>query len=1004
MNEPVLRSKVFLRITLALTLCLVVGAAAASAHRILRLYGGVVTADAITYLAFGKNLHDGTWFLGGPLGECLEHFAPRGVLREGPIWNTHVLPSGKAVYTVAVGYPAFQALLLKAGGVWISLHVNIGLLVCGLVLLTLCIWDGFGRDARAFALGGTASVVLMVSQTRAFANFAYPWREPLFYVCVLGGAWCMLRFARGRGLAALGGSGLLLGLACSVKEACIVYAGLTGLFFLCLPAFRDPAKWPRYLAVVCLAGAIGLSPLLIQNLVCTGNPLTSLQFMRAAPHYAEGSSVPDGQAGLRLRNLRYVVFWYYHLYKTLPLFQWPFLALACLGIWPALGRPTGRLLLVLTGGHLFLYLQWGRGDFRHMYFAHVGYALLVAGGIFLLIDAAGKLVPDRWRTGIRTLYPWPAVLLSLWSTPYFLLGTEKAPAFNYSRAASLVRVLRTSIPSNAVVLSNRKLRDVLIAHQLGEVIRLEDLRWFHPEGNHAPVLDWLLKKGAPIYFLDNQDLDPANAARQNLMRSDLRRLSDSHDLVPVEELPAADMEAAFLVGSDTLTLYRVEPRRHRSVSRTLEPPPEGASFLYLYPRDLSERLEVKLDGLPIRPDLPGDPLYPCTGRAIASPATLSIHAQGAPLPAFREARLIGWNDDLRWYCGVEALPDDRFMLPGTDQGELLPTSRSFTGPFRVRVPVRETETRFTVIGLGLTTQLRGSNEVLVVSGPGFQSVPTAIAGDAAWVAIPQKATNLPFAGHRELNVALSPPAEVRLKRVISRSALTRIDLPDDPKAFGFLLLGTLLPADPGKTASAWRLKRGDLVLGEGEITADPRRGRNRLLHVLHEPAAAPPLQIEGAGVTDLAVLPLGEILSIPERWSLCRTGFYPREWSGTAHFAWTNGRGVIPCPAEVAEAGRTYRLNLSVANGHPDIPPRDLLVRIAGAETVISLPAERIDIQLDLDLPGPLPRKLHDLILESDTWAPAEVRETNDQRRLGFQFYGLQWRPLDESLERDGDP
>ena len=353
-----------------------------------RFQSGLVTADPHSYLSYARNLERGRFYIDDPLTPLtakhldLTNAAP-GKLVQGPIWNTSVRPDGKTCYTVAIGYPLFQAGMLRLGGLRLALHANI--ILWGFVVLFafLLVFEGAGRDLGAAAAAATGAAVLPFFDPHLVANIFQCWREPLFIACLFGAGWLLLRFWRKPGLIGPCLMALLLGYACSTKEGNVFYLPLFGVMFLVgmarhmtgpttatdAPAQRRRLSIAKGLVILVLAavcGLVGLGPILFHNHMAGGNALVSPQTVRATADLAGGSD------GFNLMNPFTMAHWYwFHYSYKLPRFAplWmgiAFIGAAWLGLrqWMRRKDEGVRLVVLALSAALLalmtlLYWKWG---------------------------------------------------------------------------------------------------------------------------------------------------------------------------------------------------------------------------------------------------------------------------------------------------------------------------------------------------------------------------------------------------------------------------------------------------------------------------------------------------------------------------------------------------------------------------------------------------------------------------------------------------------------------
>lgn len=352
-----------------------------------RFARGIVRADPHTYVSFAEQLAEGRYVVDHPLAKlAADHLPPSSeALRPGPRWNWSIRPDGKTVYTTAIGYPLFQAAVIKIGGVRAAVYANLGLWTAVFLMLFLLVWEGTGRSWAAAVAAGAALVALpWIEDTMQI--MVEPWREPLFLFCLFAAGWLLLRFGRTGGLLAACVMALFLGLACSVKEANAIYLPAFGLLYL-HSLFRKPIRergWFVRLLLPVICGLIGLAPMFAHNLSSSGHPLISPQTVRAtetvreqaaelgrnagekegadaqeAP--AEKEVAPKEEKGLIL-GVQYQMahaYWWQYSRTTKRWFTWWWFSLAMAGLlWFLRGRFAWAELLAVAG-LTGIYTVWG---------------------------------------------------------------------------------------------------------------------------------------------------------------------------------------------------------------------------------------------------------------------------------------------------------------------------------------------------------------------------------------------------------------------------------------------------------------------------------------------------------------------------------------------------------------------------------------------------------------------------------------------------------------------
>jgi hypothetical protein len=219
----------------ALILLVFLGGLLHTALPMLRTYTGVVWGDAYTYVTTARHLARGHIYLDGPLADLLAAQERPDQNVWEPIWNHSIRPNGKTVSTHVVGLSSFFIGRITDG--W-----DLAFCACEPVssldlhgLTALVIWEGLDRSRSGAMIGALVGLLMPWTQLSTFAQFAYLWREPLFYNCLMIGCYAFLRFLHTRHLRWLPILGFVLGYACAIKEANAIYLAAFGT----LSCWRD---------------------------------------------------------------------------------------------------------------------------------------------------------------------------------------------------------------------------------------------------------------------------------------------------------------------------------------------------------------------------------------------------------------------------------------------------------------------------------------------------------------------------------------------------------------------------------------------------------------------------------------------------------------------------------------------------------------------------------------------------------------------------------------------
>lgn len=951
-----------------------------------------ITADPYTYLQFAETLADGSFQLQGPLAEAIRefHVAPaeeQDVARLGPVWNTNVLPDGRTVYTVAMGYPLFLSSMLRVGGTWLYTHANLMLLGFLLFLLFFCVWEGLGRDLFALITAGMACLLLMRSHPPSFLQFSHPWREPLFYCCILGGMASLQVFNRKPRLWLVPAAGFLLGYACAIKEPNAMYGMVIGVYFLLTSGFRGSPQKVRLLLLFGLCGVIGASPILLQNWMSSGNPFRSLQVARATADLM----TPGGGSGLSPAHVVETFSRYVTIYRGYAMFWWPCMLVVLLGALTARRRPLVRMCVGLITVHLALYLQWGNADVRHMYFGHIPYVILLAIGLVWFCRQLSRKITAlrRFEHGIALL---PLLLLTLWPSPWKAVPTDER-AFAYREGAALIQKLGQELPENSILLSNRTLRDVIGIYSRLPVVRLHDLAGIHPEGDVKGVIEWLRAQGHVPLFLDNTDQDPQNVDRVDWSVEDQETLYEHYDLNPAWHLDCNEWKLTGVTDKPELTAYRVEPWARTRVERELERPVGGVAFLHRNPRDMRGDLQVTLNGIRIEDDPGLRDFIPVHNLDLGTSASLVATAGGVPIPALQDARLVGWTEPMKQDCGEDAVPDDAYLFPGGLVNQPKQDFRALASPARLRIPIRKKEGWFTTVGLGLNVGKITTPITVDVEIPGQGKHPLNIEGGTAWfpVTVPGQAPE--WAGSIEVELFTDAGKRFNIRRVHSLMSQEKLGFSFGDDAVGVVLTGKLAPRGLGLGPHAWSMTVNGDQRRTGTCMAAPNGPANTFTQAFSRSMGdVVDVQFQGGGLIQADWLPVKTHVTIEPRSpeaALIRAGLYPAENSEQGPFCWT--RGMTPVLVPVTPAQHRYVARLQIGDTKPGFR-RDLTATFAGQTRSVRLSGRQQEVEWSWDDVTVAEAGLEDLTLQVETWSPMKHGVgSHDDRELGVQLYSLDW-------------
>ncbi len=957
-------------------------------------HGGLIYGDSFTYVTYARSLAGGSLFyMDGPVGEMVAAAERPAQRYWEPIWNHAVRPDGRTVSSMAIGYPLLLAAALKAGGIWWLYHLNLFLVAGFLLVLMWLVWEGLGRNGPAARTALVTGLLLPRVVPQAIQQFTYPWREPYFFILVLGATGCLLRFARsGKGgwLAALA---LLSGMACAVKEVNAVYGLVLGVAVVSLRAYR---RHPRVLALTLACAALfcaGVAPLLVQNALGTGNPLVSFQMLRETAQY----SLAAPGAGLSLGNAGTTLSRYVRMYAENPLYQAWFLALAGLGAAAALRHLLGRILLGLAAVHFALYTQWGNADLRQSYFFNVPYAFCLVLGLFAVLGAGARLAGERGRRWLPWAQLAAAGVLAVAPLPRgWRLDPAAAASCRYADARRFAADLDARLPEEALLLVNRSVRDMLGTFSERHFIRLSELNGLRADHDVHPLIAPLVEDGR-LFFLDNVDQDPHYLFRANRTVIDRELLLDRYRLVRVAEWDGREYKLAGMLDAPVLTLWQVVPWEAGPGRRELPVPAAGAVFLFADRRAAASNLVVTLNGRPV--PLPEDGGYYCPVADWPLGALAVVEWSlpgGGPVPPMADLKLLGWDDLLTVSFGMDAVPADAPHFPGELGPEQIHAPwRLLKSSFALQLPVFARPGVFWACRLDAT----GNQEAFAVEGPDRRPREMRCRRNAAWLVLTESELGAeagPVAANARFAFRLPEQAIVKLKQAQLMACFRRLEFAPAANSRGVAWGGLLVPDAMTAADRPWTMRLDGRPAAAGQ--ALPWADLNLFWHcaAFPEQGGGVAFEFSGAGMTQVESVQIGESVQVdlagPTRFLLDPDTTYRVERNEKGElFCWT--RGMLRVGVPLTPGASAYELELDARDGHPE-QPRGKLEVVFGDARAEAVPGPTRQ-SWAWTLPAPADNRGMGVVeFRIEPWSPCAVLQTADKRELGFQFHRLEWRPV----------
>ncbi len=446
-------------------------------------------------------------------------------------------------------YPAYLWLALRVVGPYHVFLANVPLvaLLLGLTgtVTALAVRREPGpRVAEAGLIGLGAVSLLIVFDPDVLMILADPYRDPLSHVFLSCAALFLLLFlgtpeARMRWI---GVSGLMLGLAASVREPAILFAG--PMVLTALMVRRHGGRFPLRPAALWFAAgtAIGLLPILAQMYLATGQVLVPPQAVQEETLFP--GFVP-ARAGTNMRR----ALTYYALQS-----KWMAPAAFLTGIGFALARRNRLLLLLFATTALLyavLYTHYRMFVPRYFFITTLWAAPIAAYGLYHAADSILRLARrSRWRpvawTGLTCL-------LMAWAGMRMLELEAPAIRFLPEHARTFKKDIEEHVPPGAFVVSPRNLCEVI-----GYFTHADSWRaWamLYPDfRSDAPVYERfrsMLDENRPLYLME---LDSPGASNPDMII--FRRY---FDLEPIATFDSARYNLQPIAGPGSMTLHHVRP-------------------------------------------------------------------------------------------------------------------------------------------------------------------------------------------------------------------------------------------------------------------------------------------------------------------------------------------------------------------------------------------------------------------------------------------------------------
>lgn len=371
-------------------------------------------------------------------------------------WLHFASQFGAEIHTskFALGFPIFLRAALELVGPFRIFLVNLPVLAAVYLMAGSLAARAFGPENRVPRWQVVATVLaLFFSFDRwLVVQMVNPFRDPLSYLLAMGAAISMAKHADSGGArpARAVAAGLLLGLACSVRETSVLLLAPFALYAFWSWRADGRIRFWRDALLFAAGLAAGLAPLMVQGLISTGQALLPPQ--SAVDHQL----VPGAHFTSNCLRGTMERAWPYFLEMAGPgllLLAWS----AALGLWRRNRIIVGLLLPAALIHAVFYAFYW---TFVPRYFYSVAlFALPAVGwGLLATIWQAGAWAPPRFRTGL----PAVAVTALAAGVAVHLLSSGPAgPRFQIPQARQFKADLEQRVPADSLVFCRRNLCEMV---------------------------------------------------------------------------------------------------------------------------------------------------------------------------------------------------------------------------------------------------------------------------------------------------------------------------------------------------------------------------------------------------------------------------------------------------------------------------------------------------------------------------------------------------------------
>ena len=497
------------------------------------------------------------------------------------------------------GFPVFLNIGLKLVGPYYIFLVNLPVILAIYFLvraLTRAVAETMDLALDARWAGLYAFLLIASFDVDRLTYYINPYRDFLSHALLLGSMLLLVRsLCAGRPGWRMAVSGLLLGLAYSVRETALIMAGPMFLYG-CREWRRNPSMPAIRMACWFAAGALtGAAPFLLQTYWTTDQLLLPPQSVK------QGALVP-GMNAPKWDAIRTVLEGFYVQIVLHGLWIMP---AAVVGLVAAMRRRAGAIWIMVGLGAVAYAIFY---SFYYMYVRRYYYtvfmlATIPAGvGFSVVVAYAG-----RWLGGRRRLAVWfaPGVALLLFGVAGWSIvrAGDDQPKFQVRHARQFESAVRAAVPDmESIVYCHRNLCEFIRYFTGLRSYPLGIWREGHATSEKRIVSEnrMILDAGTPMYMVDYE----RNGRREQFFN----QLSLFFDVTPAAALTTSVYSLNVPVPFDRILFYRVHRWTNLIVRSVLpvEPGRPGVLMMDLgYPyleSPYRTRLDVTVNGvqLPVR--------------------------------------------------------------------------------------------------------------------------------------------------------------------------------------------------------------------------------------------------------------------------------------------------------------------------------------------------------------------------------------------------------------------